>query len=33
MREENRILPNGVERDGLSILMVCEDGNVLGLPM
>ena len=30
---ENRILPNGVERDGLSILMVCEDGNVLGLPM
>ncbi len=31
--EENRILPNGVESDGLLILMVCEDGNVLGLPM
>jgi hypothetical protein len=31
--EENKILPNGVENDGLSILMVCEDGNVLALPM
>lgn len=28
MREENRILPNGVESDGLSILMVCEDGTL-----
>lgn len=31
--EENRILPNGVENDGRTVLMVCEDGNVLGLPM
>ena len=31
--EENRILPNGEENNGLSTLMVCEDGNVLALPM
>lgn len=30
--EENRILPNGVENDGRTVLMVCKDGNVLALP-
>ena len=31
--EENRILPNGAENNGLLTLMVCEDGEILVLPM
>lgn len=31
--EKDRILPNGVESDGRTVLMVCKDGNVLTLPM
>lgn len=30
--EENRILPNGVENDGRTVLIVRKDGNVLTLP-